>query len=58
MSKKFDYKFNLIPIVEDYIERMISEVSGIYKHLFKKKLGMKCLLLDDETIGITSLIMS
>ena len=37
MSKKFDYKFNLIPIVEDYIERMISEVSGIYKHFFKKK---------------------
>jgi len=45
--KKQDFNLNLFRIVEDYFERMLEEVPG-----------MKCLVLDRETMGIISLICS
>ncbi|CAD8099685.1 unnamed protein product [Paramecium primaurelia] len=41
------YTLNLLNSATDYIDRILSEVSG-----------MKCLILDQETIGIISLIYS
>jgi len=41
-SKKPEFSLNLFKIVEDYFDRMLEEVSG-----------MKCLVLDKETTGIT-----
>ena len=38
--KKQEFSLNLFKIVEDYFERMLDEVAG-----------MKCLILDKETMG-------
>ena len=42
--KKQDFNLNLYKIVEDYFERMLEEVPG-----------MKCLVLDRETMGTISI---
>lgn len=45
--KKQEFSLNLFRIVEDYFERMLEEVPG-----------MKCLILDKETMGTNSIIWS